>query len=140
MKERHKSMTLISLTEWAKREGITARAARYKASSGLLETAQKIGRNWVIDEMEKNRDNRRRNYMKTWQIYDERYPADFIAIEEIEHDYDLHAFRVSYLGELIGTIYPDTIEQMDEIVTALDNNESPIGWEDGMGETISVGI
>ena len=54
-------MTLISLTEWAKREGITDRTARHKASSGLLETAQKIGRNWVIDEMEKNRDNRRRN-------------------------------------------------------------------------------
>ena len=131
-------MTLISLTEWAKREGITDRAARHKASSGLLETAHKIGRNWVIDEKEKNRDNRRRNYMKTWQIYDERYPADFVVIEEIEHDYDLHAFQVSYLDKIIGTIYPDTIEQMDEIVTALDSNESPIGWEDGMGETISL--
>lgn len=78
--------------------------------------------------------------MKTWQIYDERYPADDVTIEEIGHDYDLHAFQVSYLGEVIGTIYPDTIEQMDEIVTALNSNESPIGWEDGMGETISVGI
>jgi len=77
--------------------------------------------------------------MKCWQIYDGRHP-DYIIVEEIEHDYDLHAFRVSYLGELIGTIYPDTIEDMDEIVTALDNNESPIGWGDGMGGTISMDL
>ena len=131
-------MTFISLTEWAKREGITARAARHKASSGLLETAQKIGRNWVIDDSEKNRDNRRRNYMKTWQIYDKSYPDDYVTIEEIEHDYDLHAFQVSYLDRIIGTIYPDTIEEMDEIITAFDSKLSPIGWDDGMGGTISV--
>ena len=76
--------------------------------------------------------------MKSWQIYDERYPVDFIIVEEIEHDYDLHAYRVSYRGKLISTIYPDTIEDMEEIATALDNNESPIGWGDGMGKTISI--
>ena len=53
-------MTLISLTEWAAREGISDRAAREKASKGLLETARKIGRNWLIDESEINRDNRRK--------------------------------------------------------------------------------
>ena len=51
-------MVKIALTEWAKREGITESRARQKARAGMLETAEKIGRNWVIDESEVNMDNR----------------------------------------------------------------------------------
>lgn len=51
-------MALISLAEWAAREGISPVTARKKAQKGLLITAQKIGRNWVIDEREKNEDYR----------------------------------------------------------------------------------
>lgn len=51
-------MAKISLTEWAKREGITESRARQKARAGMLETAEKIGRNWLIDEEEINLDNR----------------------------------------------------------------------------------
>lgn len=51
-------MAKISLIEWAKREGITESRARQKARAGMLETAEKIGRNWVIDESEVNMDNR----------------------------------------------------------------------------------
>lgn len=51
-------MTKISLTEWAKREGISDSRAREKARNGLLKTAEKIGRNWLINEEEINLDNR----------------------------------------------------------------------------------
>lgn len=48
----------IPLKDWAEREGITDSRARQKALSGQLETAKKIGRQWFIDEDEKNIDNR----------------------------------------------------------------------------------
>lgn len=48
---------LISLVEWAKKNGITDSAARQKAISGTI-PAQKIGRNWVIDDSIPNTDNR----------------------------------------------------------------------------------
>ena len=49
---------LISLVEWAEREGIDPGTARQKAGRGMLKTARKIGRNWVISEKEINLDNR----------------------------------------------------------------------------------
>lgn len=51
---------LISLGEWAKKNGITPDTARQKALRGKYETARKIGRNWVIDENEPNIDNRKK--------------------------------------------------------------------------------
>jgi len=39
---------------------------------------------------------------------------------------------------IIGTITPDCIEDMEDIKSALDRGESPIGWEDGMGGTIEI--
>lgn len=52
---------LISLVEWAEREGIDPATARQKAGRGMLKTAKKIGRIWVIDKEEKNIDNRRKD-------------------------------------------------------------------------------
>lgn len=43
---------LISLGEYAKRHGRNPVTARARAQSGKFKTAQKIGRNWVIDEDE----------------------------------------------------------------------------------------
>ena len=51
-------MALISLVEWAQRKGIDPSTARHKAIKGNFKTAQKIGRNWLIDENEKNVDLR----------------------------------------------------------------------------------
>lgn len=50
----------ISLVEWAKKNGISDATARQKALKGLLPSAKKIGRNWVILSSEKNKDNRRK--------------------------------------------------------------------------------
>lgn len=49
---------LISLKEWAARVGIDSSTARQKAGRGMLKTAVKIGRDWLIDEDEKNVDHR----------------------------------------------------------------------------------
>lgn len=49
---------IISLVEYAERNGKTDSAARRMALKGAFETAQKIGRNWVIEEDEPWPDNR----------------------------------------------------------------------------------
>ena len=58
---------LISLGEWAKKNGINQATARQRAGRGAFETAKKIGRNWVIDEDEKLVDHRRKDI--TTEIY-----------------------------------------------------------------------
>lgn len=62
-------MTLISLADWARREGIDPATARQKALRGTLKTARRIGRDWLIDESETNLDNRRKeNKMKKYIV------------------------------------------------------------------------
>lgn len=59
---------LISLGEWAKKNKIDPATARQRAGRGSFETAQKIGRNWVIDEDERLVDHRYKDV--TTEIYD----------------------------------------------------------------------
>ena len=49
---------LISLAEYAERHGKCQEAARKMAQRGGFKTAQKIGRNWVIDSEEPWPDRR----------------------------------------------------------------------------------
>jgi hypothetical protein len=49
---------LISIKEWAIKNGINPDTARQKILRGNLPEAQKIGRNWVIDEDVPNQDKR----------------------------------------------------------------------------------
>lgn len=51
-------MALISLAEYAKKNGRSTRQIRQKAAAGGFATAQKIARNWVIDEGEPYIDKR----------------------------------------------------------------------------------
>jgi len=51
-------MAMISITEYAERHGKTPVAVRKKAARGGFKTAQKIARNWIIDENEPYEDNR----------------------------------------------------------------------------------
>lgn len=60
---------LISLGEWAIKNGITPDTARQRAGRGVFKTAQKIGRNWVIDEDEELVDHRKKDL--TTSIYKE---------------------------------------------------------------------
>ncbi len=40
--------------------------------------------------------------------------------------------------EVIATITPNTIEDMNQIIKDLDSGEEVNGWEDGMGNTIWI--
>ena len=51
-------MALISLVEYAKKNGKSVRQIRQKAAAGGFATAQKIARNWVIEEGEPYIDKR----------------------------------------------------------------------------------
>ena len=51
---------LISLGEWAKKNGISDSTARQRALRGAFETARKIGNQWVIEDSEKLIDHRRK--------------------------------------------------------------------------------
>ena len=51
---------LISLKEYAERHGIDPATARQRAGRGAFETAQKIGRDWVIDDDEPLTDHRKK--------------------------------------------------------------------------------
>lgn len=59
-------------------------------------------------------------------------------VHEVEFDGDLHEFEVVKGGEVIATITPDTIEDMEQIIADLNNGEDVDGWEDGMGNTINI--
>ena len=51
-------MALISISEYAKKHGKHRITVAQKCQRGGFQTAQKIGRNWVIDEDEPYSDNR----------------------------------------------------------------------------------
>jgi hypothetical protein len=68
--------------------------------------------------------------MKEWLI-------DGVKITECSFDHDLHIFEIYKGNELVGTITPESIDDMKEIMDDLDKGISPYGWEDGMGNTIS---
>jgi hypothetical protein len=52
---------LISLGEYAEQHGKAPISVQQKARRGGFKTAQKIGRNWVIDSDEPYEDNRKKN-------------------------------------------------------------------------------
>ncbi|MGG4039882.1 hypothetical protein [Heyndrickxia ginsengihumi] len=69
--------------------------------------------------------------MRTWE-------REGYTVVEKEFDYDLHEFEVVKGEEVVATITPSDIENMNEIIEALDAGEDVNGWEDGSGNTISV--
>lgn len=74
--------------------------------------------------------------MRTWQ-------REGYKVVEIDFDGDLHEFEIikqDYIedDELVATITPSTIEDMEQIIMDLDSGEDVVGWEDGKGNTISI--
>lgn len=65
---------LISLGEWAKKNGIDPATARQRANRGAFETAKKIGNIWVIDENEELIDHRKKDL--TTKIYKDIFDYD----------------------------------------------------------------
>ena len=61
-------MALITLKEFAERNGRSADSARQKANRSGFQTARKIGRDWFIDENEPYSDNREKSgKYKNWR-------------------------------------------------------------------------
>lgn len=54
-------MALITLKDWAIRHGIDPATARQKALRGGFKTAEKVGRDWMIDADEPKVDLRRKD-------------------------------------------------------------------------------
>jgi len=70
--------------------------------------------------------------MRTWE-------RTGYKVIEVEFDYDLHQFQiVRNNGEIIATITPPDLDNQNEIIKALDAGEEVDGWEDGMGNTITI--
>lgn len=64
---------LISLAEYAQRNGRDPATARQMALRGGFKTAQKIGRNWVIDDAEPWPDRRvKSGQYKNWRKQKEK--------------------------------------------------------------------
>ena len=71
------------------------------------------------------------NEMKVWE-------REGYIVQEVEFDGDLHEFEVVKDGEVIATITPADIDDMNQIIADLDAGEDVNGWEDGMGNTIVI--
>ena len=67
-----------------------------------------------------------------------KWTREGYTIEMIDFDFDLKHFLVKQENGMTHTIAPATIEDMKEIVKALDNGEDVDGWEDGKWNTISI--
>lgn len=49
---------LITIKEYAQRNGLNPSSVKHKCQRGSFKTAQKFGRDWLIDENEPNVDRR----------------------------------------------------------------------------------
>ena len=64
-------------------------------------------------------------------------------VVEREFDYDLNCFDIyKEQDEYVGSILPDSIDDMKGIKKALKNGECPLcdNWEDGLGRTLGHGV
>lgn len=72
--------------------------------------------------------------MKTWK-------TDLVTVKETAFDHDLHIFNVyNNDDELLGTVLPDTIEDMNQCIADLNEGSCPVAdeWEDGTGNTCTI--
>jgi hypothetical protein len=82
--------------------------------------------------LEMFREKKEGKQMRTWT-------RKGYTVREIEFDYDLHQFEVVRdNGEIIATITPFDLDDQNDIIEALDAGQGVEGWEDGMGNTITI--
>lgn len=83
-----------------------------------------------LEQYAKNK-KRRKQDMKTWV-------REGYQVVEVPFNYDLHEFEIWKEDEKVGTITPADLEDQERIIGELDAGEDVNGWEDGMGNTITV--
>jgi hypothetical protein len=69
--------------------------------------------------------------MKSWTIGN-------VEVFEEKFDFDLHCFRIVIEGKEDQYIYPQTFDDMDLLIDALDRGLDINGFENGFGETITT--
>ncbi|MEK3873704.1 MULTISPECIES: hypothetical protein [unclassified Paenibacillus] len=69
--------------------------------------------------------------MRTWE-------RSGYSVKEMPFDYSLHEFAVVKDNETVAVITPGSIDDMEAIISDLDAGHDVNGWEDGMGNTISI--
>lgn len=67
----------------------------------------------------------------------EKWIKEGYTVEQVEFDGDLKEFKVKQAG-VVQTITPATVEDMEDIIDALNDGECVDGWENGMGEVIYI--
>lgn len=72
--------------------------------------------------------------MKEW-----KFENGIVVLEE-DYDCDLHCLKVYNGGDYLGTIYPVSIEDMENCFKRLDSGYDPISdcWEDGLGNICTL--
>ena len=68
-------------------------------------------------------------YFRDWTI------GEVVTVDETDWDYDLHAFVVHWRGEAV-TVVPSSLNDMQEMIDALDGGDCPLEWETGYGFTV----
>lgn len=63
---------------------------------------------------------------------------DTYTVSEVDFDHDLKQFEVLRDDEILATITPADLEAQESIVQDLENGECVDGWEDGMGNIVSI--
>ncbi|MEK4983648.1 hypothetical protein [Bacillus sp. FSL K6-6540] len=69
--------------------------------------------------------------MRTWE-------RQGYIVKEVPFDFSLNEFEVIKGNERVAVITPGSIEDMEAIISDLDAGHDVNGWEDGMGNTISI--
>ena len=69
--------------------------------------------------------------MRVWKM--EGY-----EVHEVEYDGDLHEFEIVKDGEVITSILPIDMEDMEFLVADLDSGRGVNGWRDIMGNIIYI--
>ncbi|MFB5761080.1 hypothetical protein [Paenibacillus medicaginis] len=59
-------------------------------------------------------------------------------VAETAFNYDLHLFLVVQNGETLYEIVPSNLDNQADIINELSAGADINGWEDGMGNTISI--
>jgi len=69
--------------------------------------------------------------MRTWEYED-------YVVKEKEFDCDLHEFDVVKNGEIVATITPGSLDEMEVLVNFLNHGYCVSALEDGKGNAINI--
>lgn len=113
---------LISLTEYAKRHGKSPATARQMALRGGFQTAQKIGRDWMIDDQEPYPDRRvKTGKYKDWRTKMLKFNEASIenlscaSHDESNQDFNIYCAYYPRTGELSYKFGPKDHPQANDV-------------------------